>query len=176
MVLPASAPRQLGSGSRVRADDRHDPGGAEPGRGALDQPRRAERGDAEGHHRDSREDRRGLDARCENGAVSLGEADDLPEHHDGCGPADRAPHHQRSLDAAVDGQPGLCLPLSARRQGSALGRLQSAHRRDVHADEQHVHGHRAVGRKGGTVRWVRPQHQGAARPRREPGDSTRGAD
>ena len=82
VVLPASAPGQLGPRSCLRENDRSDPGGSESGRGALDQPEYSAGRDQKGHHRDPRQDRNHLDARCQDGRVPVGEADDLPEHHD----------------------------------------------------------------------------------------------
>ena len=113
----------------------------EPGRSAVDQPGQCGRA-RPGRSSPAFPGKTGiiwtLDA--QDRRVPVGETDHLPEHHDrrrSCRPG--VPSSMRTSTPQSVDTPSFACPYLAGRQGPAVGRLQPGHRRDVHADEQHVH-------------------------------------
>ena len=77
--------------------------------------------------------------------------------------------NEDSTPQSVD-HPVFACPYLLGGKDQPSGVLQPEHRRDVHADEQHLHGYRDVGRESRTLRRLRSQHEGPPRSRRESRD------
>ena len=168
LVLPAPAARQLGPRPCLRAVDRRDRGVAGSRRGALDQSGAGAGRDPQGDHRHSGKTGLVWTLDAATGEFLWARPTVYQNIMTGLDVRTGRPIIDESTTPWSVTDPVLaCRTCSAAR--TSRRRLQSGHRRDVHADEQRLHGSVDVGGGGGPERRLR-------RPRRRAPPSAVDAD